>query len=183
MSVILTSQNLFCRYEEAFDRHLITGNRSTRQINGVAQGVGGQWNLILKITGVRKKRGRRIASAYEARNVQGITVFKGCSRSAAGSAYGALPEALGEAVVRAKRYNFNQNLMLSSSKKQWWRHVQSRCSKEHLELKKKKIIYNNLKFFICLLLKKIRNTLNKIKKFICPTYKPKKKKAPKKILN
>ena len=43
-------------------------------------------------------------------------MFSGCNSSAARSAYGALLEGLGEAVVRAKRLHFNQILVLSSSK-------------------------------------------------------------------
>ena len=47
------------------------------------QGFQGQWSIILKISGVKRKRKKRAAFADEARNRQSTVVFYGCSSSAA----------------------------------------------------------------------------------------------------
>ena len=64
-----------------------------------------------------KNKAKRSAYSYEAQNIQGDIVFRGCHSSATKSTYGALLEALVEAVVLAKRYGFSQILILSCSKR------------------------------------------------------------------
>lgn len=117
MNVILTSQHLFCTYQDVFDKSNAADKGDAEQHFIDHQRLGGQWNLIIKIAGVRKKRVQRSAYSYTAQNIQGATVFKGCTSSAAGSAYGALLEALMEAAVQARIHGFNQILVLSSSKR------------------------------------------------------------------
>ena len=66
--------------------------------------------------------------------------------------------------------------------KQWWCHVQPRVVPgQPWPKKKKKFIYNNLKFFICLPFKKKLGTPsnNFYFYFICSTFKQKKKKKKK----
>ncbi|XP_075666014.1 uncharacterized protein LOC142635829 [Castanea sativa] len=116
LNVILTSQALFCGYHEAFANYNNADRRNgTHQAQN--QRLVGQWDLIIKIAGVRKKQVRRSAYSYEAQNIQGNIVFRGCHSSAAKSAYGALLEALVEAAVLARRYGFSHILALSSSKR------------------------------------------------------------------
>ncbi|KAF3948589.1 hypothetical protein CMV_025432 [Castanea mollissima] len=81
----------------------------------MAQGLNGQWSIILKIYGVRQRRKKRGAFAYEARTRQGAVVFYGCSRSAAKSLPSVLLEGLREVAVTASRFQFNQILVLSNS--------------------------------------------------------------------
>ena len=80
----------------------------------MAQGLHGQWSIILKISGVRQRRKKRVVFAYEARTRQGVVVFYGCSNSAARSVPGVLLEGLREAAVTAFRLLFNQILVLSN---------------------------------------------------------------------
>uniref|UniRef100_A0A7N2KQH9 Uncharacterized protein n=1 Tax=Quercus lobata TaxID=97700 RepID=A0A7N2KQH9_QUELO len=102
MYVILTTQNLFCRYQEIFQNHHSTDHRISRQ-KIMAQGLHGQWSIILKISGVRQRRKKRAAFAYETRTRQGVVVFYGCSSSAARSVPGVLLEGLREAAVIASK--------------------------------------------------------------------------------
>ena len=48
-NVILTTQNLFCRYQEIFQNHYSTEHRISKQ-KIMAQGFNGQWSIILKIS-------------------------------------------------------------------------------------------------------------------------------------
>ena len=116
LNVILTSQALFCRYHEAFTNH---NNADIRNGTHKAQNqrLVGQWDLIIKIVGVRKKQVRRSAYSYKAQNIQGNIMFRGCHSSAAKSAYGASLEALVEVVALARRYGFSHILFLSNSKR------------------------------------------------------------------
>ena len=115
LNVIVTSQSLFCRYQEAFV-HFNSPNGRAGGSRFQDQGLGGHWELMIKIAGVRKKQVKRSAYFYEALNSQGTTVFRGCHSSAANSAYGALMEAMVEAAVQAMRCGFCQLLFISSSK-------------------------------------------------------------------
>ncbi|KAL0003095.1 hypothetical protein SO802_016876 [Lithocarpus litseifolius] len=56
-----------CWYQEIFQNHHSTDHRISRQ-KIMAQGLHGQWSIILKISGVRQRRKKRVAFAYEARN-------------------------------------------------------------------------------------------------------------------
>ena len=80
-------------------------------------GWGGHWEFIIRIDGVRQKRFKRSAYAYEALNSQGTIVFSGCHSSAADSAYGALLKAMVDAAMQARRCGFSQLLFMSSSKR------------------------------------------------------------------
>ena len=110
MNVILTTQNLFCRYQEIYQKHHSTVHRLSKQ-KTMDQGLHRQWSIILKISGVKQGRKKRAAFAYEARNRQGTVVFYGCSSNAARSISGVLLEGLREA---ASRLQLNQILVLSN---------------------------------------------------------------------
>ena len=57
----------------------------------------GQWQFIIKIARVRRKKSRKSAYAFEAKNMQGDIMFCGVISSTARSAYGATQEAMVEA--------------------------------------------------------------------------------------
>ena len=74
------------------------------------------WQLIIKIAGAKLKKTKRIAYAYEAKNLQGEIMFSGVASCAASSAYGAALEALVEAALKARNMGFHRVIFLSSSK-------------------------------------------------------------------
>lgn len=81
------------------------------------QRIGGPWDLIIKISGARRKKAKRSAYAFEATNLQGMTMFTGCTSSAAATGFDAAQEALVEAAIRARSLGFNNILVLSSSRR------------------------------------------------------------------
>ena len=102
MNVILTTQNLFCKYQEIYQKNHSTDHRLSKQ-KTIDQGLYGQWSITLKISGVKQGRKKRASFAYEARNRQGTVVFCGCSSSVARSISSVLLEGLREATVAASR--------------------------------------------------------------------------------
>ena len=71
--------------------------------------IGGQWQLIVKLAGAKRKRAKRSAYAYEAGNLQGEVVFCGIRSCATGSVAGAVQEAIVEAAVKAKNLGYHPN--------------------------------------------------------------------------
>jgi len=67
--------------------------------------------LIIKIARAKKRRPKRTAYAYEAKNLQGTVMFSGSVSCAA------TKEALVEAVVKAKNLGFCRILFLCCSNK------------------------------------------------------------------
>lgn len=114
--MLLTAQNLSCRYHEIFNEADSLGTQRHQQ-NTDQIPIGGQWQLIVKLAGAKRKRTKRSAYAYEARNLQGEVVFCGIRSCAAGSVAGAVQEAIVEAAVKAKNLGYQQILMLSNCKK------------------------------------------------------------------
>ncbi|KAL0008982.1 hypothetical protein SO802_010484 [Lithocarpus litseifolius] len=64
--VLLTAQNLSCRYHEIFNE-ADSLDAQRRQQNADQIPIGGQWQLIVKLAGAKRKRAKRSAYAYEAR--------------------------------------------------------------------------------------------------------------------
>ena len=101
MDVILTTHNLFCKYRDAFNKSNISSRGSIGQ-GTTNQNIGGIWDLIIKISGVRTKKVGRCAYSYEAQNTQDDTVLKGYASSPVGTAYGAVQEALVVAAMKVQ---------------------------------------------------------------------------------
>jgi len=116
MDVILTTHNLFCKYRDAFNKSNISSRGSAGQ-GTTNQNIGGIWDLIIKISGVRTKKFGMCAYSYEAQNTQDETVLKGCASSPAGIAYGAVQEALVVAAMQAKDLDTTRFFFLSSNKR------------------------------------------------------------------
>ena len=74
IEVLLTAQNLSCKYHEIFNEADSLGTQRHQQ-NTDQIPIGGQWQLIVKLAGAKRKRAKRSAYAYEARNLQGEVVF------------------------------------------------------------------------------------------------------------
>ena len=62
--------------------------------------------MIIKIAGARKRRPKRTAYAYEAKNLQGIVMFLGSVSYEAPTSIAATKEALVEATIKAKNPGF-----------------------------------------------------------------------------
>ncbi|KAK9987695.1 hypothetical protein SO802_027934 [Lithocarpus litseifolius] len=88
-------KEVYTRYQETPTKNAYISRNAKETISGT-QSLAGPWHLMIKIAGVLRKRARRSAYAYEAKNMQGKTMFCGVASSAADSAYGASQEALVE---------------------------------------------------------------------------------------
>ncbi|KAF3956302.1 hypothetical protein CMV_018556 [Castanea mollissima] len=64
------------RYHEIFNEADSPGTHRHQQ-NTDQIPIGGKWQLIVKLAGGKRKRAKRSAYAYEARNLQGEVVFCG----------------------------------------------------------------------------------------------------------
>ena len=115
MELVLTAQNLSCRYKEAFSSQSVS-NSKCRRTEPKLNAAAGQWQLIIKIAGVRRRKAKRSAWAYEAKNLQGVIMFCGVASSTAISTYGAVQEALVEAAIKARSHGYHRILLLSNSR-------------------------------------------------------------------
>ena len=77
-------QTLSCRYKDYYTAQP-TNNKHTKCSNPGPQTAAGQWQLIIKIAGAWRKKAKRCAYAYEAKNLQGDIMFCGAASSLARS--------------------------------------------------------------------------------------------------
>ena len=68
IEMLITAQNLSCRYHEIFNEADSLDTQRHQQ-NTDQIPIGGQWQLIVKLAGAKRKRTKRSAYAYEARNI------------------------------------------------------------------------------------------------------------------
>lgn len=115
MEVVLTAQSQSCKYKEAFPNQFGLNSRC-RRLSTESNIVVGHWQLIMKIAGVRRRKAKRSAQAYEAKDLQGVIKFYGVASSKAISTNGAIQEALMEAITKAKKYGFQLILFLTKNK-------------------------------------------------------------------
>lgn len=73
MEVILTFQTLICRYHEAFNGNQVQGlasrNHSPQQITH------NERQILIKVVGYKKRSSKRSGYAYEAKTLDGSTIF------------------------------------------------------------------------------------------------------------
>lgn len=112
MEVILTTHNLTCRFPKAFSKKSM--QRRSVQPHSANQNLGGPWDLLIKVVGLRK-RTKRVALAYEAINLQGFAIFSGCTSCVVAHTSAATQEALVEATLTARRLGFFRILFLCSN--------------------------------------------------------------------
>ena len=84
MDVILTAQALSYRYKVA-SNHQSLYNKNLGRPKLMQQSVASPWQNILIITGARCNRTKKCSFAYEAINMQGVSVFFGVASSVARS--------------------------------------------------------------------------------------------------
>ncbi|KAL0009418.1 hypothetical protein SO802_010920 [Lithocarpus litseifolius] len=104
------------RYKETFNDQSLY-NRNSGRPKPMQQPVAGPWQIILKITRARCNRTKRCSFAYEAVNMQGVSMFFGVACSTARSKGGAMFEAMVEAAIRAKHHGFQFVLFLGDDRR------------------------------------------------------------------
>ena len=75
------------------------------------------WQLLIKIVGFSSRRIKRSGYAYEAKNLEGITIFKGGASNGRKSCLLAVKDALVKAILKAKELGFSRILILSNNKR------------------------------------------------------------------
>ena len=114
--VVLMTQNLYCRYQNAFikekSQHFQSHNCSITQSS-----ARGTLHIIIKIASARRRKKFGTAYAFEAKNRGGEIVFRGIRSCAAIFVADALQEALVEASIKASSLGYQQILLLSCCKK------------------------------------------------------------------
>ena len=115
LEVVLTAQNLYCKYKEAYSINY-KPNRSWSRSRVEHNTEAGHQQLLIKITGVRNSRCNRSTWAYKAKDMQGVIKLYGVASSNASSTTGVVQEALMEAVITANNYKFNRILLLTNNK-------------------------------------------------------------------
>ena len=127
MEVILTAQQISCRYRETISNRNSPGGRegsginSGRQTTSEQSRIGRQsvvrdGKIVIKIVNSRSRKYYRYGTVYEGLTAQGGNVFFGAISSNAQTSTGALLEAMLEAVLVAKSQGFQQILVLSNSR-------------------------------------------------------------------
>ena len=127
MEVILTAQQISCRYRETISNKNNPGGREGSGINSGRettseqsrtgrQSVARDWQIVIKIVNSRSRKYYRYGTVYEGLTAQGGKVFFGAISSNARTSTGALLEAMLEAVLVAKSQGFQQILVLSNSR-------------------------------------------------------------------
>jgi len=115
LEVVLTAQNLYCKYKEAYS---ISNESNRRYFKSRVEHntAAGHWQLLIKIAGVRNSRCNRSAWAYEAKDMPGVIKLYGVASSNASSTNGVVQDAFMEAVIIANNYGFNRILLLTNNK-------------------------------------------------------------------
>lgn len=114
IEVILTAQNLSCRYQNIFT-NAIQPNQQRVHLSSGQTSIGWNWQVLIKIAGRKRKQNNRSAYAYEARTVQGNCIFLGTFSCAAKTALGAAQEALMDALLKARDMGYQRILVLCNS--------------------------------------------------------------------
>ena len=114
IEVILTAQNLSCRYHNILTKDQQPSQQRV-QLNSGLSGLGRRTQILIKIAGRKRKKTNRCAYAYEAKNVLGNCIFTGTFSCAAKSALGATQEALMDAIMKVRSLGYQRILLLSNS--------------------------------------------------------------------
>lgn len=94
VKVILISQSLTCRYQEAFNQSLVQEIRSNpKQTKSIPHQ---NWQILIKVVIDRNRKARKYGFAFEATTLDGSTLFKGGANSGRQSIYMETQEALVE---------------------------------------------------------------------------------------
>lgn len=115
MEVLLTSQSLLCKYQDAFKNN---HSQVSKPIQHSYQRPQNQrWQIIIKVAAHKNRRSWRSGYAYEAKSMEGRVLFTGGVRKGRKTPYLVLQDAMGEAIFKAKELGFNKVIILSNSKR------------------------------------------------------------------
>ena len=115
MEVVLTSQSLLCRYQDAFQN---SQSLASKPIQQTYQNLPNQrWQIIIKVAAYKNRRSRRNGYAFEAKSIEGGVLFIGGVSKGRKKPYLVLLYAMGEAIFKAKELGFNKIIILSNSKR------------------------------------------------------------------
>ena len=118
MEVILTSQSLTCRYQEAFQTKQEQETEAIQQQQPHIVSSNQEWQIILKVAAHKNRRSKRSGYAYEAKTLDGNELFSG------GASYGrknqqlAIQDAVGEAILKAMQMGIQQNFNTQQQQQQ-----------------------------------------------------------------
>ena len=113
--VLLIAQSCICRYQQVFSMERVQ-NTSTRQREGKIF-TNHNWDIILKVAAYKNKKSKKSGAAFEALNMEGVSIFSSGNSCGRKQQYLALQDAVSEAVFKAKELGFNRILILSTSMK------------------------------------------------------------------
>ena len=114
MEMVLTSQSLLCRYQDAFQN---SQSPASKPIQQTYQKLPNQrWQIIIKVAAHKNRRSRRSGYAFEAKSMEGGVLFTGGVSKGRKKPYLVLLDA-GEAILKAKELGFNKIITLSNSKR------------------------------------------------------------------
>lgn len=115
VEVILISQSLTCRYQEAFNQSQMQKTKSyPKQTKSIPHQ---SWQILIKVAASGNRKAPRYGFAFEANTLDGSTLFKGGANSGRQSIYMATQETLIEFILTAKDLGFCRILVLCNKKK------------------------------------------------------------------
>ena len=113
--VILTSQSLVCRYQEAFRMDVCHSQDQDRP--ALTSAATRNWQLIVKVAACKGRKCRRSGYAYEAKDLKGDQIFSGGASCLSTSCSVAVQNAIVEAAIKATNLGFRQILFLTNCKR------------------------------------------------------------------
>ena len=115
VEVIIISQSLTCRYQEAFNQSQVQEIKSNpKQTKSLPHQ---NWQILIKVAVDRNRKVGRYGFSFEATTLEGSTLFKGGANSGRQSIYIATQEALVKSILKAKALGFCKILVLCNNKK------------------------------------------------------------------
>ena len=113
--VILTSQSLVCRYQEAF--RMDVGHSQDQDRRALTSAATRNWQLIVKVAACKGRRCKCSGYAYEAKDLKGDQIFSGGASCLSTSCSVAVQNAIVEAAIKATNLGFRQILFLTNCKR------------------------------------------------------------------
>ena len=114
MDVVLTTQSLLCRYQDAFQN---SQPQACKPIQKSLQNFPNQrWQIIIKVA-VQKNIKSRTGFAYEAKSMEGAALFTGGVSKGRQNPSLVLLDVVGEAILKAKELGYYKVIILSHSKR------------------------------------------------------------------
>lgn len=114
MEVLLTSQSLLCKSQEAFNNN--QSQRSSWRQQTQQQFTNQDWQLIIKVVASINRRTKRSDYAFKATTMEGRSLFKGGANCDRKTYCLALQNAVRESMLKAMELGYNRLLVLNCCK-------------------------------------------------------------------